>query len=65
VLRPGTALNEPELLTWLDGQVSRYKMPKRVFFWDALPKSAYGKITKKDIRAELDRRGALPLKQAS
>jgi acyl-coenzyme A synthetase/AMP-(fatty) acid ligase len=34
-----------------------------VFFWDALPKSAYGKITKKNIRAELEARGCLPLDQ--
>ena len=39
--------------------MSRYKMPKRVLFWDALPKSAYGKITKKMVREELERRGAL------
>ena len=61
VLRQGASLNEPELLAWLDGKVSRYKIPKRVFFWETLPKSAYGKITKKDIRAELEVRGALPL----
>ena len=59
VLRPGAALTEAELVAWLDGQVSRYKLPKRVFFWDALPKSAYGKIAKKDVRAELERRGCL------
>ena len=61
VLRQGASLNEPELLAWLEGKVSRYKIPKRVFFWETLPKSAYGKITKKDIRAELEVRGALPL----
>ena len=61
VLRPGTTIDEPGLLAWLDRQVSRYKLPKRIFFWEALPKSAYGKITKKDIRAELQARGALPL----
>ncbi|MBM6593497.1 acyl-CoA synthetase [Microvirga pudoricolor] len=60
VLRPGAALDEPELLAWLDGQVARYKLPKRVIFWEALPRSAYGKITKKDIRAELIARGDLP-----
>ena len=63
MLRAGAALNEPELLAWMEGQVPRYKLPKRVFFWDALPKSAYGKITKKDVRAELERRGSLPLEQ--
>ena len=33
----------------------RYKLPKRFVFWEALPKSAYGKITKKLVREELDR----------
>ena len=61
VLRAGAAASEAELLAWLEGQVSRYKIPRRVFLWDALPKSAYGKITKKDVRAELERRGCLPL----
>ncbi|MEH3148237.1 MAG: acyl-CoA synthetase [Methylobacterium frigidaeris] len=63
VLRPGETVNERELLTWLEPQVSRYKLPKRVFFWDELPKSAYGKITKKAVRAELETRGQVPLDQ--
>jgi non-ribosomal peptide synthetase component E (peptide arylation enzyme) len=45
----------------MDGKVSRYKLPKRVFFWEALPKSGYGKITKKIVREELEARGFLPL----
>ena len=60
VLRPGHALTEPELLAWLEPKVARYKLPRRVVFWDELPKSAYGKITKKDIRAGLEARGQLP-----
>jgi acyl-CoA synthetase (AMP-forming)/AMP-acid ligase II len=60
VLRPDAALNERELISWLDGKIARYKLPKRVFFWDALPKSAYGKITKKIIREELEAKGCLP-----
>jgi len=56
VLREGAALSEAGLLAWLDGQVTRYKLPRRVVFWDSLPKSAYGKITKKLIRAELEAR---------
>jgi fatty-acyl-CoA synthase len=59
-LRPDAALDERDLLAWLDGKIARYKLPKRVFFWDALPKSAYGKITKKTIRAELEAKGCLP-----
>jgi len=49
-----------DLLDWLWGKIARYKLPRHVVFWDALPKSAYGKITKQTIRAELDARGQLP-----
>ncbi len=45
------------VLDWLTTHLPRYKMPKRVVFWDEMPKSAYGKITKKMIRAELLARG--------
>ena len=60
VLRPGAALEQSELIAWLGDKVSRYKLPRHVFFWDALPTSGYGKITKKGVRAELDARGCLP-----
>ncbi|MGI4950604.1 MAG: acyl-CoA synthetase [Janthinobacterium lividum] len=60
VRRDSAAVDEAGLLAWLDGQVTRYKLPKHVVFWDALPKSAYGKITKKMIRAELEARGQIP-----
>ena len=34
-------------------------MPKRFFFWDALPKSGYGKVPKRLVRDELEARGLL------
>jgi fatty-acyl-CoA synthase len=40
-------------------KVPRYKMPKRFFFWDALPKSGYGKVPKRLVRDELEARGLL------
>ncbi|WP_442931863.1 acyl-CoA synthetase [Microvirga sp. CF3062] len=58
-LRPDQTLSEGELLVWLDGRIARYKLPKHVFFWDALPKSAYGKIAKRIIREELEAKGCL------
>lgn len=61
VLRDQASLDEHGILTWLEGKVARYKLPKRVFFWDSLPRSGYGKITKKDIRAQLEARDCLPL----
>ena len=51
------AVTEAELVAFLDGKLARYKLPKRFVFWEALPKSAYGKITKKLVREELDRLG--------
>ena len=56
VARDGASVSPDDLAAYLDGKLSRYKRPQRFLFWDALPKSAYGKITKKMIREEIDRR---------
>ena len=42
-------VDEAALLAFMDGRLARYRWPRQVFFWDALPKSGYGKITKKDV----------------
>ena len=47
------------LLLHLEGRCAKYRWPRHIFFWDALPKSGYGKITKKDIRQMLEERGDL------
>ncbi len=65
VPKPGATVTEKEMFEFIDGKMSRYKLPKRFIFWDALPKSAYGKITKKMIREELQARGELDHKPAS
>jgi fatty-acyl-CoA synthase len=60
VAREGaSAVSELELATFLAAKVPRYKMPKRFFFWDALPKSGYGKVPKRLVRDELEARGLL------
>ena len=60
VAREGAAeVSELELATFLAAKVPRYKMPKRFFFWDALPKSGYGKVPKRLVRDELEARGLL------
>ncbi|MEY4748064.1 MAG: hypothetical protein RIQ60_278 [Pseudomonadota bacterium] len=48
-----------ELLAYIAGKLARYRWPRQFFFWDALPKSGYGKITKKDVRALLLERGEI------
>jgi fatty-acyl-CoA synthase len=59
-------LSEAEMAAFLGPKVPRYKMPKRFFFWEALPKSGYGKVPKRMVRDELEARGLLDVtKQAS
>jgi fatty-acyl-CoA synthase len=55
--RPG--LHADELLAHLEGRCAKYRWPRQFFFWDELPKSGYGKVTKKEIRARLEERGEL------
>ena len=52
---------DPDMAGFLAPKVPRYKMPKRFFFWDALPKSGYGKVPKRLVRDELEARGLLDL----
>jgi fatty-acyl-CoA synthase len=47
------------LAGFVNGELSRYKHPKRYFFWDEMPKSAYGKVPKHLIRKTLFERGDL------
>lgn len=60
VAHPGAQVEDLDLKTFLEGKMARYKLPKAFVFWDSMPKSAYGKITKKMIREELQRRGQMP-----
>ena len=46
----GASPSETDLIAFLKPKISSYKMPKEIHFWDSLPKSAYGKVTKKQVR---------------
>ncbi|MCQ0988724.1 acyl-CoA synthetase [Jiella marina] len=59
VAAPGETVSEAEIGAFLAEKVSRYKLPKRFVFFDEMPKSAYGKITKKMVREALEERGLL------
>lgn len=47
----GTEVTEAELLERLRGRLAKYKMPRRVFFVDRLPRNAMGKVQKNALRA--------------
>ena len=46
----GVAIDEAEILAALDGRIAKFKMPKRVFFVDELPRNAMGKVQKNILR---------------
>jgi fatty-acyl-CoA synthase len=50
VLKPGTAVTETELITFLQDRLARYKVPKSVAFMKQLPISGAGKILKRELR---------------
>ncbi|WP_425102055.1 acyl-CoA synthetase [Tropicibacter sp. S64] len=60
VPKTGARIEEGALRAWLDGRVAKYKAPRYYVFLDEMPKTAYGKITKKLVREELTARGLMP-----
>lgn len=50
VAEPGARLSEAALLEGLDGQLAKFKMPKRVVLVDDLPRNAMGKVQKNVLR---------------
>ena len=54
---PDAEISEPEIAAHLDGKLARYKWPARFVVWDELPKSGYGKVTKRDVRVRLEAEG--------
>jgi len=53
VTSPGAILSEEAVLATLQDRLARYKLPKRVFFVEALPRNAMGKVQKNVLRDEL------------
>jgi acyl-CoA synthetase (AMP-forming)/AMP-acid ligase II len=51
--RPGTKPSEQELLDLCRGHLSSYKKPRFIHFQDDLPKSGYGKILKRELKAAI------------
>ncbi len=48
--KPDGTLAEEDVVSPLGSVLARYKQPKHVFFVDALPRNAMGKIQKKELR---------------
>jgi malonyl-CoA/methylmalonyl-CoA synthetase len=50
VCNKGTDVSEASVLKALDGRLAKFKMPKRVFIVDDLPRNAMGKVQKNILR---------------
>jgi malonyl-CoA/methylmalonyl-CoA synthetase len=50
VCNPGAEVSEASVLKALDGRLAKFKMPKRVFVVDELPRNTMGKVQKKVLR---------------
>lgn len=51
VLRPGKSAGAEELIDLVRERIGSFKKPKSVDFVDSLPKNAFGKVLKRDLRA--------------
>ncbi|CAN5451097.1 long-chain fatty acid--CoA ligase [soil metagenome] len=49
-LRPGLRAGEAELIAWVRNRLDPVKTPKAIHFFDPLPRTANGKVSKKDAR---------------
>lgn len=52
VPEPGSQLTKAEVLEYLQDKLARYKIPKQFEFVEALPKSALGKVLKRELVKE-------------
>lgn len=48
-LKTGYSTTGEELLSWAKDKLARYKIPKKIYFRDNFPRSANGKILRKDL----------------
>ena len=53
VLEPGQAYDEEEVREFARGVLAAYKVPRRLFVVDELPRSLIGKVLRKDVRESL------------
>ncbi len=53
VLKEGLSAEEKEIRLFCTGKMANFKIPHYIFFWDKLPRTSTGKISKIEIRARL------------
>jgi fatty-acyl-CoA synthase len=54
VTKGGETLTEEELIEWCQGKIGKFKIPKKVIFTQAIPRSPTGKILKRLLREQFN-----------
>ncbi len=52
VVKPGHTLTEDEVIDFCQDKLARYKIPKSAVFVDTLPRTAAGKVLKRELREQ-------------
>jgi long-chain acyl-CoA synthetase len=52
-LRDGETVSDEDLMAFINGQVAKYKAVCSVVFVDAIPKTASGKILRRELKAQM------------
>jgi fatty-acyl-CoA synthase len=52
VAKEGHTLTEKEVIDFCQGKLAKFKIPKSVVFVEALPRTAAGKVLKRELRQE-------------
>ncbi len=52
IAKPGAALDEKQMIAALGSELAKYKLPKRIYLADSLPRNAMGKVQKNQLREE-------------
>jgi long-chain acyl-CoA synthetase len=60
VVRKDSSLTEEQLIGHCRTQLTGYKVPKRVYFRDELPKTNVGKILRRELKDSLKPQAAMP-----
>ncbi|ELR08549.1 hypothetical protein VC83_04047 [Pseudogymnoascus destructans] len=53
VLKPGQKLGEDELRGWVSEKLAKFKIPKKVYFTEVMPKTATGKIQRRIVAEQM------------
>lgn len=54
IIKAGETLTEEDLIEWCRGKIGKFKIPKKVVFTDAIPRTPTGKILKRILREQFN-----------